>query len=341
MGVTIKQIAEMAGVHRSTVDKVLHHRQGVSNEVRKQVQKIIDECNYQANPIGKALKMQEKEIQIGILLLKVDALPYIKQGIEKELEQYSSFQIQLEYQELEYFDIAGQVEILKKYKEEKKDGIILSPLNVEGIHREIACCNKEGIPVVTVNTDIKNSERLSFVGQDGYKAGKIAGRLMGEFIRGRGKVAVFTSDIDRWQSFAFENRETGFRKIIEESYPEIEILPSIMTGENPSVVYQETRELLRREPDIKGIFITCGGVKEAGVALKESGSRDVKLICYENYPEILRLLQEDIVTATIDSKLIDQGQKSMSILMDELIYDQKPSHRHFYTGIMILVKESV
>ena len=72
MGVTIKQIAEMAGVHRSTVDKVLHHREGVSDAVRIRIQKIIDECNYQTNPIGKALKMQEKEIQIGIILLKVD-----------------------------------------------------------------------------------------------------------------------------------------------------------------------------------------------------------------------------------------------------------------------------
>ena len=51
MGVTIKQIAEMAGVHRSTVDKVLHKRQGVSDDVRKKVQKIIDENNYEANPI--------------------------------------------------------------------------------------------------------------------------------------------------------------------------------------------------------------------------------------------------------------------------------------------------
>ena len=80
MGVTIKQIAEMAGVHRSTVDKVLHKRPGVSDDVRKKVQKIIDENNYEANPIGKALKMQNRELRIAVLLLKVDALPYIREG---------------------------------------------------------------------------------------------------------------------------------------------------------------------------------------------------------------------------------------------------------------------
>lgn len=44
LAITIKQIAEMANVHRSTVDKVLHNRPGVSDPVRKRVQKIIDEC---------------------------------------------------------------------------------------------------------------------------------------------------------------------------------------------------------------------------------------------------------------------------------------------------------
>ena len=44
----------MAGVHRSTVDKVLHNREGVSQEVRERVQKIIDEYQYKPNPIGQA-----------------------------------------------------------------------------------------------------------------------------------------------------------------------------------------------------------------------------------------------------------------------------------------------
>ncbi len=68
MKITIKQIAEMAGVHRSTVDKVLHNREGVSQEVRERVQKIIDEYQYKPNPIGQALKKQEKPIKIGVLL---------------------------------------------------------------------------------------------------------------------------------------------------------------------------------------------------------------------------------------------------------------------------------
>ena len=40
MKITIRKIAELAGVSRGTVDKVVHDRAGVSDEVRAQVQKV-------------------------------------------------------------------------------------------------------------------------------------------------------------------------------------------------------------------------------------------------------------------------------------------------------------
>ena len=55
MRVTMKEIAERAGVHQATVDKVVHNRVGVSDEVRAKVQAIIDELGYKPNPTGRVL----------------------------------------------------------------------------------------------------------------------------------------------------------------------------------------------------------------------------------------------------------------------------------------------
>ena len=54
----MKEIAERAGVHPSTVDKVVHHRVGVSDEVRARVQAIINELGYTPNPSGRELQRQ-------------------------------------------------------------------------------------------------------------------------------------------------------------------------------------------------------------------------------------------------------------------------------------------
>ena len=64
MAVTIKDIAERAGVHRATVDKVLHNRVGVSDEVRMKVQRIIKEMGYTPNPAGRVLQKQGKKYRI-------------------------------------------------------------------------------------------------------------------------------------------------------------------------------------------------------------------------------------------------------------------------------------
>lgn len=341
MSVTIKEIAEMAGVHRSTVDKVLHNRPGVSDPVRKRVQKIIDECNYKINPIGKALKMQDKELHIRALLLEVDAQPYLKKGIEKELNRYSSFQVTIEYMVTSYSDVQSQVKALQRCLEERVDGIILSPINAQEIVQKIDECTEKGIPVITVNTDIKGSQRLCFIGQDGFKAGRVAGRLMGEFLNGHGKIAIFTSDGDNYQSFPFGTREGGFREIVERAYPDLELMPSIHTQEKQQVIRKEMRILCEKEPELSGIFITCGGVRAVGDVLEEYGRKDIKLVCYENYPDILELLEADVVTATLDSGIEEQGREALEVLMDDLIYARRPLRKHLYSEIKILLKESL
>ena len=97
MKVTIKEIAERAGVHRATVDKVLHNRVGVSDEVRMKVQRIIKEMGYTPNPAGRVLQKQGKKYRIEAILVEVDALPFLKAGIEQGVHNQVGFDIEVTY----------------------------------------------------------------------------------------------------------------------------------------------------------------------------------------------------------------------------------------------------
>ena len=55
MAVTIKKIAEVAGVSRGTVDRALNGRSGVKPEVKENILKIADELGYKPNYAAKAL----------------------------------------------------------------------------------------------------------------------------------------------------------------------------------------------------------------------------------------------------------------------------------------------
>ena len=52
MAVTLKQIAELAGVSRGTVDRALYNRGRVKPEVADRIRKIADDLGYQPNRAG-------------------------------------------------------------------------------------------------------------------------------------------------------------------------------------------------------------------------------------------------------------------------------------------------
>ena len=57
MAVTLKQIAELAGVSRGTVDRALYNRGRINPEVAERIRTIAKELGYQPNRAGKALAM--------------------------------------------------------------------------------------------------------------------------------------------------------------------------------------------------------------------------------------------------------------------------------------------
>ena len=66
MGISIKQIAEMAGVSRGTVDRALNGRPGIRPEVKAHVLAIAGQLGYRSNRAGKLLGLHKSPLCIGI-----------------------------------------------------------------------------------------------------------------------------------------------------------------------------------------------------------------------------------------------------------------------------------
>ncbi|HBI73919.1 MAG TPA: hypothetical protein DDY59_12115 [Lachnospiraceae bacterium] len=343
MRITLKEIAKMANVHYSTVDKVLHDGEGVSDEVRKKIKRIIKETGYTPNSLGQALQKKSSVIRIAAVLLKVDALNMIKEGIHQALAYYEGFDIDVQFHLIQYFDEASQLNVLEQLMKDKVDGIVLSPINTESIRNAIDNITDAGIPVVTtMNFDIPESKRLCFVGQDAVRAGMVAASLIDGLLSGHGKVLLVTATEQTATISYSEGRRVGFEHMIKEEYPNIEIAGYVVGYDDPIVIKREMSSLLKNGPWPNGIFITGGGVAIIGELLRRyDKDHKIKIVCFERYPEIIKLIQDGIVNCTIDSNMRKQGYLPIKILLNYLVYKKKPAANEIYTKSEILVKGSL
>ena len=70
---------------------------------------------------------------------------------------------------------------------------------------------------MTFNTDNPSSKRLAFVGQDLVQSGRVAGKLLGDTLGGKGKVIITTLDAAAQWSI---DREKGAREALGQRLPD-------------------------------------------------------------------------------------------------------------------------
>lgn len=127
---TIKEIAEMAGVSRSTVSRALNNSGYVGEDARKRIEKVVKETGYVPNEQAKSLRTKQTKV-IGVILptIQTETSSKIVTGLGKELEK-QGYQILLTNTNL---DKDKEIEYLDLLKVRQVDGIILIATNTEPV----------------------------------------------------------------------------------------------------------------------------------------------------------------------------------------------------------------
>lgn len=170
-----------------------------------------------------------------------------------------------------------------------------------------------GIPVVTVDGDVPNSKRVSFVGTGNYNAGYLGGTKLGEALNGKGKVAILTEpgvDLHR-------NRLQGYEDALAQ-FPDIEIVQIGDTKADPVHTLNVINAIIQKNPDLDGVGCTdaVGGAATA-TALEEAGlAGDVTVISMDRDRQVLEKISKGIITGTIVQK-----SAMMPFLALQIIYN--------------------
>lgn len=122
------------------------------------------------------------------------------------------------------------------------------------------------------------SEYVNVVTGDHYGMGRAAAELMNEALDGEGKIGFIYHDAD---FFVTNNRDSAFKKDIENKYPGMEIVAEKGFSEE-SATEEVTNAMLTQHPDITGIYVAWDVAAEGVVAaLRSGGWKDVKVVTHD------------------------------------------------------------
>ncbi|MBO5304009.1 MAG: substrate-binding domain-containing protein [Lachnospiraceae bacterium] len=335
---TMKEIAELAGVSRGTVDRVLNHRGDVNPETEKKILEIVKLLNYQPNKAGIVLAAQKKKLKIGVLLFGSEH-PFfdaVMDGLRQKLEELSFYGCTI-YEKRTAFSLEEQLAAIDAFITEGIQGLILSPFNDIAIQKKIDYMADMNIPCITVNTDMPDSKRLAYIGSDYYKCGQTAAGLLNLITNGNANVGIITGS---HKVLCHEERIEGFTHHLKLNCPGITISAIVENNDDDYTSYDMVLNMLSKHPKINALYFTASGVYGGCQAVIRTGLK-LKVITFDALDTTQEMMRKDIISATICQQPFEQGANALSVLVDYLVFGKLPETELNHMDLSIKIKENL
>lgn len=339
MSVTVKQIAELAGVSRGTVDRALNGRGNVRPEVEKRILSIAQELGYTPNRAGKALAYQRKNLSFGIIV-NGDGNEFFDEvlhGAETAVSEYADFGLTLKIASGRGYDVAQQLRQLDEMAVSGVSGIAISPINVPAVEQKINALIEAGITVLTVNSDIENTGRLCYVGCNYYQSGVTAAGML-RLMRPEGvRAGIITGSI---RMLGHNRRMKGFSDVLK-MMPDSLVADVDESLDEREVAYRAAYQMLVAHPEINTLYFAAAGAVGGMQAAVDLGLTDLTVIACDDTAEIKTLMQKGLIHATICQEPFRQGYRAMQLLFDAVVMGSKPAEELCYMDNIVRIKENL
>lgn len=308
MGMTIVDIARIAGVGVSTVSRVINNHPDVKYETRERILEIIRENNYIPNNSARVLK-QTNTNNIGILIRGVfnpffaALLKNISMSVEKA--GYSII--------VHYHNNVDDVSTLVGFVKEKRlQGVICLGGNFIGVNEE--SFKDLGAAIVMISVDFKQPKtwkNFSTVSISNEKAGYKATSYLIE--KGHREIAII---LGNKQDYSIGKlRYEGYRNACID-YKIKHNLNNIIYGNyDTALAYEETKKFLSLNPQITAIFAIADAMAiGAAKAIEDLGYKvgeDISVMGFDGI-DVARYYIPDI--ATIEQPQSELAEVSVKLL---------------------------
>ncbi len=316
---TIKEIAQLCGVSRGTVDRVLNHRGKVKPDTEALILRTIHRMGYTKNIAGKALTVRKNAPVFGALVSS-EGNPFFDDviaGFRKAEEELADYGVTVLLKTMRGYDVGRQLALIDELDEAGVTVLIVQAINDERIERRIRRLSEKGVATLTVNTDIENSCRLCYVGSDYTTGGETAAGLMRLVTGGQANLGVVTGVNTL---LGHVQRLEGFEHHLREICPDIRTVDHVSAMDDMEHSYRMTLEMLRRHPEIDALFVTASGTFGACRAVIELGcEKTMRVVAFDSVPSTVEMMRRGLVRGVVCQQPFMQGYQAVRAAFDVLL----------------------
>ncbi|MGA6161878.1 LacI family DNA-binding transcriptional regulator [Amycolatopsis magusensis] len=324
---TIRDVAERAGVSVATVSKVLNQRYGVAATTSARVRSVIEELGYEASLVAQSLRNHRTNV-IGILV--ADLEPF-----STELLKGAADAIRGSGFELVVYSAGGRTDDQAGW--ERRYLSRLSGTLVDGALLVTPAASlepREGTPVVAVDPHTGSAE-LPTIDSDNLSGARLAvEHLLG---LGHRRIALLKGRPDLQSAHL---RETGYRRALAAAGVPVDEDLVQVGAYDPEVSAASARLLLDSPDRPTAVFAandlsaiaTVEVANELGLRVPE----DLSVVGFDNIPE--SVLNVPPLT-TVEQPIREMGRRAIQLLIP-LINGEQPEPTHVTLDTRLVVRQS-
>ena len=257
---TLATVAEAAGVSTATVDRVPNSRLPVREATALRVIEAAERVGYHGVSLMRTRLMERSERQIrtlGFLLLRRHEAFYQSFGRHLSIaaSAHSSGRCMAVIEQMDDLSPADVADRLRELGREV-DAIGVVATDHPQVTAAIDALHAEGRPTFALLSDLSAPLRAGYVGVDPRKRGRTAAWAISRLSKSPGPVGVL---VGSHRYLGHEACEMSFRAYLREHAPELRVLETQVNLEEPQFAHEVTLDLLRRCPDLAGLYDAAGG----------------------------------------------------------------------------------
>jgi len=265
MNITSKEIAELCGVSRGTVDRALNNRPGINPETKDKIMKVAEQLGYRPHFLAQSL-VKGKTMSIGVVIFDINnrLFPQLIHAMDTRAREHRYFL----YLALTDKDPETERECIRNLADRKVDGIVLLSVN-KGKEFE-KYVGQFNIPVVTIGNRV--GPTIPYVWINDRKAMQDSVSFL--VAKGYEEIIYVSPPIGHKESpktnlYTMEQRLLGFKESVKRAKG---VSSTIVTSKD---YYAELEQLIRSSRKRKVILCTSDiyalrimqHLKQAGVSI--------------------------------------------------------------------------